>query len=79
MKTININSNYAVGKQLKAIKKYTLGSLVINKDEIGEIIGFRLMDLPDLMLWGIKVWDVDFDGKIISASEDVLKIHMRLI
>ena len=79
MRTINSRKDLSIGTRVEVILEYSLGTISIGVGEIGVVVGFRLMDLPDLLLWDIKVWDIDFDGKVISAAEEVVRYHMRIL
>lgn len=79
MRTINLKKDFAIGRKVEVVRTYTLGSIKIDIGRIGKIVGFQLLDLPDMMLWDIKVWDVDFDGEVISAAESIVKDYMRLV
>ena len=79
MRTINSNSSFSVGRRVETFKAYILGNILIDVGRIGKITDVRRITLVDLLLFNIRVLDIDFDGEIISASESIIKNHMRLI
>jgi hypothetical protein len=79
MRTINSTIKFSIGQKVKVFKTYVLGNTSIKIGSIGKIVDIHILNLPDLMLFNIRVLDVDFDGEIISAAEDIINNHMKII